>query len=287
MPRHKASPTPLTRHGQETKKRAPGSVRLISGRWKGRKLPVRDVEGLRPTTDRVKETLFNWLATDIRDSRCLDLFAGSGSLGFEALSRYAAYVMMVELDKGAAAQLTTNMATLACNQGKVVQQDALTLLNGKSEPFDIIFLDPPFRRDLLESVCTLLEERGWLADELARHPKLVVLGDFNIAPDARDVHDPAVWNDEHILTSTAERDALRALLGLGLHDAFRLHHDEADVFSWWDYRAAGFRRNLGLRIDLTLVSDALRAAATEAGIDREPRTWDRPSDHAPAWVQLA
>jgi exodeoxyribonuclease-3 len=101
--------------------------------------------------------------------------------------------------------------------------------------------------------------RGWLADELARHPKLVVLGDFNIAPDDRDVHDPAVWNDEHILTSTAERDALRALLGLGLHDAFRLHHDEADVFSWWDYRAAGFRRNLGLRIDLTLVSDALRA----------------------------
>ena len=129
--------------------------------------------------------------------------------------------------------------------------------------------------------------RGWLADELARHPKLVVLGDFNIAPDARDVHDPAVWNDEHILTSTAERDALRALLGLGLHDAFRLHHDEAEVFSWWDYRAAGFRRNLGLRIDLTLVSDPLRAAAVDAGIDREPRTWDRPSDHAPAWVQLA
>ena len=165
MPCHKASPTPLTRHGQETKKRAPGSVRLISGRWKGRKLPVRDVEGLRPTTDRVKETLFNWLATDIRDSRCLDLFAGSGSLGFEALSRYAAYVMMVELDKGAAAQLTANLATLACSQGKVVQQDAMTLLNGKSEPFDIIFLDPPFRRDLLESVCSLLEERGWLADE--------------------------------------------------------------------------------------------------------------------------
>ena len=129
--------------------------------------------------------------------------------------------------------------------------------------------------------------RGWLADELARHPKLVVLGDFNIAPDARDVHDPAVWNDEHILTSTAERAALRALLGLGLHDAFRLHHDEAEVFSWWDYRAAGFRRNLGLRIDLTLVSDALRGVTSEAGIDREPRTWERPSDHAPAWIRLA
>ena len=129
--------------------------------------------------------------------------------------------------------------------------------------------------------------RGWLADELARHPKLVVLGDFNIAPDARDVHDPAVWNESHILTSRAEREALGRIEALGLHDAFRLHHEEAGQFSWWDYRAAGFRRNLGLRIDLTLVSDPLRAAAVDAGIDREPRTWDRPSDHAPAWVQLA
>jgi exodeoxyribonuclease III len=128
---------------------------------------------------------------------------------------------------------------------------------------------------------------GWLADELQRHPKLVVLGDFNIAPDARDVHDPAVWNEDHILTSTAERDALKKLAALGLHDAFRLHHEQAGVFSWWDYRAAGFRRDLGLRIDLTLVSDALKARAVAAGIDREPRTWERPSDHAPAWLELA
>ena len=127
---------------------------------------------------------------------------------------------------------------------------------------------------------------AWLSDELRRYPKLVVLCDFNIAPDARDVHDPAVWNDYHILTSTAERDALRALLGLGLHDAFRLHHDEAEVFSWWDYRAAGFRRDLGLRIDLTLVSEGLRGAAVASGIDRTPRQWERPSDHAPAFVVL-
>ena len=128
---------------------------------------------------------------------------------------------------------------------------------------------------------------AWLQEELQRHPKMVVLGDFNIAPDARDVHDPEVWNDNHILTSTSERAGLRKLEALGLHDAFRLHNDEAGVFSWWDYRAAAFRRNLGLRIDLTLVSDALRAQATASGIDREPRTWDRPSDHAPAWVELA
>ena len=128
---------------------------------------------------------------------------------------------------------------------------------------------------------------GWLADELKAHPKLVVMGDFNIAPDDRDVHDPAIWNDASILTSTAERAALKRLLDLGLHDAYRLHHAEGGFFSWWDYRQAGFRRNLGLRIDLTLVSDALRPQATAADIDRTPRTWDRPSDHAPVWVECA
>ncbi|MFT4179316.1 MAG: exodeoxyribonuclease III [Thermomonas sp.] len=127
---------------------------------------------------------------------------------------------------------------------------------------------------------------GWLADELRKHPKLVVLGDFNIAPDDRDVHDPATWNDDHILTSTAERAALKRLLDLGLHDGFRLHHDGAGIFSWWDYRQAAFRRNLGLRIDLTLVSDALKDDAVDAGIDRTPRTWERASDHAPAFVTL-
>lgn len=128
---------------------------------------------------------------------------------------------------------------------------------------------------------------GWLQDELQRHPRLIVMGDFNIAPDERDVYDPKVWGDDHILTSVAERDALRRLHALGLHDGYRLHNQDAGIYSWWDYRMGGLRRNLGLRIDLTLVSDALRAQAIASGIDREPRTWDRPSDHAPAWVQLA
>lgn len=127
--------------------------------------------------------------------------------------------------------------------------------------------------------------QAWLAEELRRYPDLVVLGDFNIAPDDRDVHDPAAWH-EQILCSTPERDALRALLDLGLHDSHRLHSDAAGEFSWWDYRAAGFRRNLGLRIDLVLLSGTLRARCTAAGIDREPRTWERPSDHAPVWVEL-
>lgn len=128
---------------------------------------------------------------------------------------------------------------------------------------------------------------GWLAQEIQRHPNLVVLGDFNIAPDDRDVHDPVAWNDSSILTSTAERAALKRLQALGLHDSFRQHSDEGGQFSWWDYRAAGFRRNLGLRIDLVLLSDALAGRCTAVGIDREPRTWDRPSDHAPVWVELA
>jgi len=128
---------------------------------------------------------------------------------------------------------------------------------------------------------------GWLADELKAHPRLVVLGDFNIAPDDRDVPDQQVWNDDHILTSTAERNALKRLLALGLHDGLRLLHDDAAMFSWWDYRQAAFRRNLGLRIDLTLVSDALKTHVKAAGIDKTPRGWERPSDHTPAWVQLA
>lgn len=127
---------------------------------------------------------------------------------------------------------------------------------------------------------------AWIAADLQRHPRMVVMGDFNIAPDARDVHDPAIWNEDHILTSTAERTALQRLQALGLHDAFRLHTDEGGIFSWWDYRQAAFRRDMGLRIDLNLVSDALKPQLAEAGIDREPRTWERPSDHAPAWVRL-
>ncbi|PJK08032.1 exodeoxyribonuclease III [Lysobacteraceae bacterium NML120232] len=127
----------------------------------------------------------------------------------------------------------------------------------------------------------------WLADELKRWPKMVVMGDFNIAPDARDVPDPEVWNHDHILTSTAEREALARIQSLGFVDAFRLHHQDAGLFSWWDYRQAAFRRNLGLRIDLTLASSALHAHVSDAGIDRTPRTWERPSDHAPAWLALA
>ena len=128
--------------------------------------------------------------------------------------------------------------------------------------------------------------REWLRAELAAHPKLVVLGDFNIAPDDRDVWDPKRWR-EKILCSTPEREAYRGLLELGLSDSFRLFNDEAGQHSWWDYRLSGFERGWGLRIDLALVSDALKARCSAAGIDREPRGRERPSDHTPVWVEIA
>jgi exodeoxyribonuclease III len=131
----------------------------------------------------------------------------------------------------------------------------------------------------------LAKVRAFLAEEIRRYPKLIVLGDFNIVPDDRDIYDPVAWN-EQILCSTPEREALRGLLALGLHDTFRLFNDEAGHYSWWDYRQAAFRRNLGMRIDLVLASEALRAHCLASSIDRVPRTWERPSDHAPVLLEL-
>jgi exodeoxyribonuclease-3 len=127
---------------------------------------------------------------------------------------------------------------------------------------------------------------AWLKDELTRHPQLALLGDYNIAPDARDVHDPAAWQDK-ILCSAPERAAFQGLLDLGLKDSFRLFEQAEQSFSWWDYRAAGFRRNLGLRIDHILLSSPLVQRCTASTIDKAPRKLERPSDHAPVVVDLS
>jgi exodeoxyribonuclease III len=119
-----------------------------------------------------------------------------------------------------------------------------------------------------------------LVVDLARHSRVVVMGDFNIAPDDRDVHDPAAWQDK-VLCSGPERDALSRLQALGLEDLFRRFEQPEATFSWWDYRAGGFRRNHGLRIDLVLGNTAMAERCTRCVVDREPRTWERPSDHAP------
>ena len=126
----------------------------------------------------------------------------------------------------------------------------------------------------------------WLASELERHPQLVVAGDFNIAPEDRDVHDPAAWAGQ-VLCSPAERAAFGRLLDLGLKDSFRLFEQPEKSFSWWDYRLNGFKRNLGLRIDHILVSAPLAARCRGCTIDRAPRALERPSDHAPVVADLA
>lgn len=128
--------------------------------------------------------------------------------------------------------------------------------------------------------------RDYLAVELKQNDKLVVLGDFNIAPEDRDVYDPVKWGDE-ILCSPAERQALRKLLELGLADVYRQFDQPAASFSWWDYRQAGFRRNAGLRIDLILAGKSMAKACTGSRIDKEPRTWERPSDHAPVMAEFS
>jgi exodeoxyribonuclease III len=137
-----------------------------------------------------------------------------------------------------------------------------------------------YKLDWLEKVTDYVRE------DLERHENYVVLGDFNIAPDDRDVHDPQAWH-ERILCSTPEREALRKLLDLGFKDSFRLFEQAPETFSWWDYRAAGFRRNLGLRIDLVLASDAMADKCTASSIDAEPRKLERPSDHAPAVAEFS
>lgn len=125
----------------------------------------------------------------------------------------------------------------------------------------------------------------FLKDELSTHKNLVVLGDFNIAPDDRDVHDPVKWGED-ILCSPAERAALQKLIALGLSDVFRQFEQAENTFSWWDYRAAGFRRNAGLRIDLILASKNMADNCSASYVDREPRTWERPSDHTPVIAEF-
>lgn len=140
-----------------------GQLRIIGGQWRGRRLTIADVPDLRPSGDRVRETLFNWLQAEIPAARCLDLFAGSGALGLEALSRGAAEVVMVEHDGRAAARIREYLQTLACDAGQVLQADAFGFLATPARPFDVVFLDPPYRLDCLATYCRQLEQGGWLA----------------------------------------------------------------------------------------------------------------------------
>lgn len=127
--------------------------------------------------------------------------------------------------------------------------------------------------------------RGWLAEEMQRYPRLAILGDYNVAPHDEDVHDPAKWEGD-IHVSEPEREALRALLDLGLTDVFRCFPQEEKTFTWWDYRRFAFRRNAGLRIDHVLLSDELKRYCTACVVDKGPRANEQPSDHAPVVATL-
>ncbi len=142
----------------------PGRLRIVAGKWRGRVLPVVDAPGLRPTSERIRETLFNWLAPTIDGARCLDLYAGTGALGLEALSRGAASVEFVDNSEGAVKALRERILELGAGNAKVRRADAVAFLN--DEPagrFDAVFLDPPFATDHYEELCRLLASRGWLA----------------------------------------------------------------------------------------------------------------------------
>ncbi|WP_243039261.1 16S rRNA (guanine(966)-N(2))-methyltransferase RsmD [Dyella sedimenti] len=143
--------------------RGPGRIRIIGGQLRNSRLDVHELPGLRPTPERVRETLFNWLAPVIAGARCLDLCAGSGALGIEALSRGAAAVQFVERDPLAAQALRANLRRLKAVGGQVAQADAQAYLQGAAQPFGVVFLDPPFALDLWAPLAQRLEQGGWLA----------------------------------------------------------------------------------------------------------------------------
>ena len=138
-------------------------LRIIGGEWRGRRVRFPPVAAIRPTPDRVRETVFNWLQPVVPGSRCLDLYAGSGALGLEALSRGAREVVFVEVDPAAVRHLAATLAALGCERGRVTRSDARRFLEAAGEPFDVVFLDPPFAAPVLDAACAALEHGGWLA----------------------------------------------------------------------------------------------------------------------------
>ena len=146
-----------SKHRGNTKNAETGQLRIIGGQWRGRKLPFPALEGLRPTSDRTRETLFNWLTPRVQGATCLDMFAGSGALGLEALSRGAAYCDFIERQEQAARAITSHLNTLnASDQGRIITGDALALGGADIGPYDLIFIDPPFAENLAQAALELV-----------------------------------------------------------------------------------------------------------------------------------
>ncbi len=157
----------MVAHKTEGKKKSrQGQLRIVAGNWRSRLLQIADVPGLRPTAERIRETLFNWLSPRIHGARCLDLCAGTGALGIEAMSRGASSVVFVEKSSVATTTLKANIASLSATGAEVLNIDAQKYLAGPNvEAFDIVFIDPPFAGDLQHELCRLLAEQQWLADD--------------------------------------------------------------------------------------------------------------------------
>lgn len=176
----------MARQAGHKKSNAPsGQIRIIGGQWRGRKLPVLDLQGLRPTGDRLKETLFNWLQFELPNARILDVFAGTGSLGIEALSRGAAFANFMEKAPSAAKQLQHNLATLKVEHARVHCGDSLSLLKELgaeyAQSFDLVFLDPPFSKGLLQPTIDMLTP--WLAERAWVYVETEIAAEFTVPQD--------------------------------------------------------------------------------------------------------
>jgi exodeoxyribonuclease-3 len=185
-------------------------------------------------------------------------------------------------------KVTKNIPNFADEQQRIV---AATILFKETQPIRIISAYMPNGQDLASDkfqykLTWLQALQTWLHEELKTHPRLALLGDFNIAPEDQDVHDPKAWEGQN-LVSPQEREQFQKLVQLGLHDSFRLFEQAPKSYSWWDYRMMAFRRNAGLRIDHVLLSEELKEKCIASTIDKTPRGWEQPSDHAPVIAQIA
>ena len=236
--------------------------------------------------------VLDWLAAHQPDVLCLQETkledvnfpaAEIAAAGYQALfSGQKTYNGVAILSRSPATEAVTSIPAFADEQKRVLAATIagvriinLYIPNGQSVDSDKF----QYKLGWLEALT------AWLADELARHPRLAVLGDFNIAPEERDVHDPKAWEGQ-VLFSPPEREAFRRLVNLGLADSLRLFEQPEKIYSWWDYRMNAFRRNMGLRIDHILLSSALVETCKSCTIDKEARRAERPSDHAPVMAEF-
>ena len=247
-----------------------------------------NVNGIRARTEHV----VNWLETTqpdvlaIQESKVVDdLFPYDkySELGYHPLVYgQKAYNGVALLSKKEPINPTTGISGFKDPQTRVVSAtyDGITVIdiyvpNGQSVGSDKFV----YKLEWLDHLTRYIE------NSLEENENLIVLGDFNIAPEDRDVYDPEVWKDKD-LCSKQERGALEKLFGLGLVDSFRLFEQQDASYSWWDYRAAAYRRKMGLRIDLILLSTPLAKHCASSTIDESPRSWEKPSDHTPVIVEI-